>query len=214
MKLAPVQPVLCAPSFSHPLSATALVQQSVSVCLCTLSQRLLLCPAYLKFSVVWAACCIYRFSAFLFYYFFLNVCLELLSKVAFSERCSRVSWNSSLGTPLLGCKLHVSLGFWDQPSAMQPLCVCALQPPFPLHSQSGCTERGPSKDLPAEQVGHRGGAVEPARQLCVLFCSFGEFAHFKSSRAHTVPQFFFLWVEFCTLGRLWGAGVGMPLQVS
>lgn len=91
--------------------------------------------------------------------------------------------------PLLGCKLLGSLGFRDQPCAMPPVCVCALQPPFPLHSQPGCTNRGPSEDLPAEQVGHRGSAVEPTRQLRVLFCSFGESTHFISSRAHPVPWF-------------------------
>lgn len=46
VQLAPVQPVLCAPSLSHLLSATALVQQSVSVCFCTVS------PCLMKFSVV------------------------------------------------------------------------------------------------------------------------------------------------------------------
>lgn len=70
-------------------------------------------------------------------------------------------------------------GFEISPARDNLFCVCFLQPPFPLHSQPGCTQRGSSKDLSTEQVGHRGSAVEPARQLRVLLCSFGEFTQLE-----------------------------------
>lgn len=97
---------------------------------------------------------------------------------------------------------------------MQPCCISALQPPLPLHSQPGCPERGSPQDLPAEQVGHRGGAVEPPRQLLLLLRGFGKLTRLKAA-ARALPQAFVgetVPGGLCGAG-LCGAGTGVPLQV-